>query len=79
MHKDTCADILPCYDKESLLTSVMVSLHSLSSPFGHSPLRRLSPQEKQETADMDPVNDAHTMLIDRWLPRVSHIKSGFGA
>lgn len=34
--------------------------------------RRLSPQEKQETADIEPVSDAHMMLIDRRLPGVSH-------
>lgn len=39
-------------------------------------VRRPSPQEKQETADMEPVSDAHMMLIDRWLPRVSHTQSG---
>lgn len=35
-------------------------------------VRRPSPQEKQETADMEPVSDAHMMLIDRRSPRVPH-------
>ncbi|CAB1460077.1 unnamed protein product [Pleuronectes platessa] len=30
--------------------------------------RQPSPQDKQETADMEAVSDAHMMLIDRWLP-----------
>lgn len=39
--------------------------------------RGLSPQEKnRKTADMEPVSDAPMMLIDRRLPRVSHINSG---
>lgn len=39
-------------------------------------VRHLSPQDKQETADMEPVSDAHMMLIDRCLPQVLHTESG---
>lgn len=39
-------------------------------------VRHLSPQDKQETADIEPVSDTHMMLIDRCLPRVSHTESG---
>lgn len=38
---------------------------------------RSSPKEKQETADVEPMSEAHMMLIDRWLPRVFlHTESG---
>lgn len=33
-------------------------------------VRWLSPRDKQETADMEPLSDAHMMLIDRCSPRV---------
>lgn len=32
-------------------------------------------RRSRKTADMEPMSDAHMMLIDRRLPQVSHIKS----
>lgn len=43
--------------------------HMIQTPPFTMVVRHLSPQDKQETADMEPVSDAHMMLIDRCLPR----------
>lgn len=60
----------------SLLTHKMHPMlpYDTDHPPPHPPftmvVRHLSPQDKQETADMEPVSDAHMMLIDRCLPLV---------
>lgn len=38
-------------------------------------VRGLSPRDKRETADLEPMRVAHMMLIDRCLPSVSHTES----
>lgn len=69
----TFCSTLPSENEIPFLPSVTATLHPLHIIQAFTmAVRRPSPQDKQETADTESVSDAHMMLIDRCLHRVSH-------